>query len=406
MAKSVKIDVDAATGSLSVVEGALFLGERVPIVFTGYAPDTGNTLRLTLFAKDGITPLADNHSNANVLDLGYEKLRDAFGGKRIPVATVGQFRYEQENQWAIPFSASVIELTANGSAVGVLARGSLNVVWSPYVIDPVSGAPATLKGDKGDRGVKGDSGAAGYISRMRDANGVWHDVSLVEDAIGGLVLEVDTEESSGIGECMVDTTSAQTITGNKTFNGIFNATNLKKAPINLIGGYALKNAVSIEMLWDFINTIGVYLSGGYRFFAETVIEQNEFATGTTTSREALWKNNSGQTGIFSLKLDEIEQYAFYGASGLNNIYLPNLVTIGDFAFASCTALTDVSIPSCTSIGANAFENCTSLNDVYIEHKTREQIAAMENFPFGRAVAACRFHGSNGYVDGTGVYGRD
>lgn len=210
MAKSVKIDVDAATGSLSVAEGALFLGERVPIVFNGYAPDTGNTLRLTLFAKDGITPLADNHSNANVLDLGYEKLRDAFGGKRIPVATAGQFRYEQENQWSIPFSASVIELTANGSAVGILARGSINVVWSPYVIDPVSGAPATLKGDRGDKGEKGDKGDKGEKGEEGDSAVDYVAAEVAKEAARAKAAEELNAKAAANAKKAIDTHTANT----------------------------------------------------------------------------------------------------------------------------------------------------------------------------------------------------
>ncbi len=52
----------------------------------------------------------------------------------------------------------------------------------------------------------------------------------------------------------------------------------------------------------------------------------------------------------------------------------------------------------------AFASATNLNNVYIESKTREEIKSMADFPWGRAVAGCRFHGSNGYVDGTGVFG--
>ena len=58
MAATVTIAIDG--GALLVEDGVLHLGELAPIAFTGYEPADGNTIRLTLFDRDGKTPLADN----------------------------------------------------------------------------------------------------------------------------------------------------------------------------------------------------------------------------------------------------------------------------------------------------------------------------------------------------------
>ena len=61
----------------------------------------------------------------------------------------------------------------------------------------------------------------------------------------------------------------------------------------------------------------------------------------------------------------IEEYTFYGCSGLTNIELPNSVTsIGSSAFEGCSSLTSITIPnSVTNIGSSAFEGCSSLMSV-------------------------------------------
>ena len=66
-------------------------------------------------------------------------------------------------------------------------------------------------------------------------------------------------------------------------------------------------------------------------------------------------------------ITEINQYAFYGCSGLTSITISNSVTsIGSSAFENCSGLTSVTIPdSVTSIGDDAFCYCTGLTSVNI-----------------------------------------
>ena len=71
--------------------------------------------------------------------------------------------------------------------------------------------------------------------------------------------------------------------------------------------------------------------------------------------------------VISNGVTTIEDYSFYGCTGLTSIEIPNSVTsIGDGAFSDCTGLTSVTIPnSVTSIGKDAFYGCTGLTSITI-----------------------------------------
>lgn len=138
MAKTVTFEIDTDLCELTVDSGTLFLGEQAPVVFAGYTPASGNTLFISLFDRDCVTPLADNATKADTLDLRHEALRKSFGDCKA----------------ARVFYATVIERTSDGSWVGqVLAAGHVRVEWSPVVFDAASGCPATLKGDTGATGA-------------------------------------------------------------------------------------------------------------------------------------------------------------------------------------------------------------------------------------------------------------
>ena len=162
MAKSVMVEIDAETGTLSV-SGALFLGEKVPVVFDGHQPGEGNVLRLTVFGKDGVTPLADNHAEPyDVLDLSSDALRKAFGGDRVTEGQPPTYRWTNEKRGTLPFQASVIEWDGDGAiSGGIIAQGRVSIAWAPYVFDENTGEPATLRGPKGEKGEKGDPGPTG-----------------------------------------------------------------------------------------------------------------------------------------------------------------------------------------------------------------------------------------------------
>ncbi|MCX6327378.1 MAG: leucine-rich repeat protein [Bacteroidia bacterium] len=63
----------------------------------------------------------------------------------------------------------------------------------------------------------------------------------------------------------------------------------------------------------------------------------------------------------------VENYAFYGSSGLTSVILPSsLISIKSGAFRSCNSLTSITIPSfVTSIGQDAFYDCLGLTSVII-----------------------------------------
>lgn len=146
MAKAVEVRVDEETGSLRVEVGALHLGELAPVSFTGAEAPEGGALRLTLFACDGVTPLADNSADAGALDLRGDALRRAFCGGRCGRA----------------FDAFICAVDASGAVSPVvLARGMVAVAWSPMVFDAASGTVATLRGPQGGAGPQGAPGPRG-----------------------------------------------------------------------------------------------------------------------------------------------------------------------------------------------------------------------------------------------------
>ena len=61
-------------------------------------------------------------------------------------------------------------------------------------------------------------------------------------------------------------------------------------------------------------------------------------------------------------VETIDDYAFYGCSGLTSLVLPNSVeTIGDYAFYGCLELESIGIGnSVETVGQSAFSNCSSL----------------------------------------------
>jgi len=209
MAETVTVALDS--GALLVEDGVFHLGEKAPLAFTGYTPADGNTIRLTLFDRDGKTPLADNHEDAGILDLRGEKLRKTFHmerGSRV-------------------FAAIATEYTPGGESTGeVLATGQIPVAWSPLVFDPSTGEPASLRGPRGYQGnegksayemavekgysgseeewlqsLRGDRGLPASIALMRERTGsrLWHIVALSQNEDGVWVMDVDQDAGEGDG---------------------------------------------------------------------------------------------------------------------------------------------------------------------------------------------------------------
>lgn len=144
--KKLTVEVDATTGTVAATDGQAFLGEQTPLAIAGYAPASGGSVRITVFAFDRITPLADNSVDAAILDLRGDALRKAFHG-----------------EWRDHSFAVIANEVASDGTVSptVLGRGTLVVAWSPEVFDAASGTVATLRGPQGEQGEKGEKGDRG-----------------------------------------------------------------------------------------------------------------------------------------------------------------------------------------------------------------------------------------------------
>ena len=85
----------------------------------------------------------------------------------------------------------------------------------------------------------------------------------------------------------------------------------------------------------------------------------------------------GCTGLTSVTIPDsvtsIEEYAFYGCTGLISATIPDSVTnVGNGAFSGCTGLTSITIPnSVTSIEDWTFSDCTGLTSVTIPDSVTE-----------------------------------
>lgn len=144
--KKLTVEVDATTGTVAATAGQAFLGEKTPLAIEGYAPASDGSVRITLFAFDRLTPLADNSADAAILDLRGDALRKAFHGER------------RDHSFAVIAN----EVSSDGTvSPTVLGRGTLVVAWSPEVFDAESGTVATLRGPQGEKGEKGDKGDKG-----------------------------------------------------------------------------------------------------------------------------------------------------------------------------------------------------------------------------------------------------
>ncbi len=139
MAKQVTIKIDQSAGQIAIADGTLFLGEAAPIKFTGCTLASGETIRLTLFAKDGTTAIADNSTNSSLLDLRTELVKKAFHSEQVDHA----------------FLAYAFSVNSSGERTGTMdARGIIPIAWSPAIMTS-QGTIGLYKGDKGDRGDHG-----------------------------------------------------------------------------------------------------------------------------------------------------------------------------------------------------------------------------------------------------------
>ncbi len=79
----------------------------------------------------------------------------------------------------------------------------------------------------------------------------------------------------------------------------------------------------------------------------------------------------------------IDEFAFYGCTGLTDITIPDSVTsIGEMSFYECTGLTSITIPdSVASIGWWAFDGCTHLTINCYKNSEAYRYAVSHNIPY-------------------------
>ena len=79
------------------------------------------------------------------------------------------------------------------------------------------------------------------------------------------------------------------------------------------------------------------------------------------------RDENGQEFLYAFysSNDVVDDYAFYGCSGLTSIALPSsLTSIGYYAFGWCDGLTSIELPnSLTSIGNGVFYDCSGLTSI-------------------------------------------
>ena len=99
--------------------------------------------------------------------------------------------------------------------------------------------------------------------------------------------------------------------------------------------------------------------------------------------------------IIPNSVTSIENYTFYGCTGLTSITIPNSDTsIGSYAFDGCSGLTRITIPnSVTSIGIGAFAGCSGLTSIEVEagntqYDSREACNAIIETESSTLIAGC------------------
>ena len=114
----------------------------------------------------------------------------------------------------------------------------------------------------------------------------------------------------------------------------------------------------------------------------------------------------GCTGLTSLVISQgvtIEQYAFYGCTGLTSLVISQGVKIERIAFQGCTGLTSLVISQGVTIEPAAFNGCTGLTSLVIPQGVTIEVAAFNGctsltslvIPQGVTIERFAFYGCTG-----------
>src|SRR5574344_836451 len=128
----------------------------------------------------------------------------------------------------------------------------------------------------------------------------------------------------------------------------------------------------------------------YAFYGCSGLTSVSIPSGVTSIGDQTFFGCSGLTSVsIPSGVTSIGSSAFSGCSGLTSVSIPSGVTsIGDYVFFGCTGLTSVSIPGgVTSIGVQAFRGCTGLTSVY--YNTTSPITYDSNWNLGSTANPAR-----------------
>ena len=119
-----------------------------------------------------------------------------------------------------------------------------------------------------------------------------------------------------------------------------------------------------------------------------------YGKGTANSGQSAWYDNSLEVVVLSETVENINGWAFNGASNLKYIYMPNVKVIDDEAFKGCTSLEFINLPdTLTTIGRNAFAQYNEGNTAYRVHNLTEitvpaSVTTIRDNAFNGAANAC------------------
>ena len=174
-----------------------------------------------------------------------------------------------------------------------------------------------------------------------------------------------------IGECVISTEIA-------TFSSISATLSSKQDVLADAQISAIDQVVSsraTEMVFD-DDTVSVFNWAGW------IDDGNMFNAGLQDAGGNWVKNPIAIK--FGNAVTIIGETTFQDCQSLTSIAIPDSVKrFGDGAFNKCASLNSIIIPSSViSIGENAFFGCHSLTSLVFKSKSKEQVEAMPNYPWG------------------------
>ena len=163
--------------------------------------------------------------------------------------------------------------------------------------------------------------------------------------------------------------------GSFAFSGCTGLTNITiPDSVTSIGSLAFNGCTNLETITIpknlKLNSYELSSYGGI-FSGCTSLKNVKFSIGIEKIPNYLFYGSSNLNSLTSITIPDsvttIGMYAFKGCTGLTSITIPdNVTTIGDSAFRGCTGLTSITIPdSVTTIGDSVFYDCTNLETITI-----------------------------------------